>query len=155
MPDVTDSHLYSTWETTPVRWGDMDAFGHINHATYFTYLETARMQYFIKIDLDRYGQNHEFGPVVASATCNFRRQVRFPATLQVGVRTSEVRTRSFMLEYVVLQLVGEQFEVVADGTTAVVWINITTGKAVALPEELQQAIHHLEAQRTGPVSTET
>ncbi|HNJ41404.1 MAG TPA: hypothetical protein PKZ53_13000, partial [Acidobacteriota bacterium] len=79
----------------------------------------------------------------------------FPATLQVGVRTSEVRTRSFMLEYVVLQPVGEQFEVVADGTTAVVWINIATGKAVALPEELQQAIHHVEAQRTGPVSTET
>lgn len=26
----------------PVRWGDMDAMGHVNNTVYFRYLETAR-----------------------------------------------------------------------------------------------------------------
>ena len=29
----------------PVRWGDMDAMGHLNNGTYFRYLETARIDW--------------------------------------------------------------------------------------------------------------
>ena len=29
----------------PVRWGDMDAMGHVNNAQYFRYLETARIDW--------------------------------------------------------------------------------------------------------------
>ena len=29
----------------PVRWGDMDAMGHVNNTVYFRYLETARIEW--------------------------------------------------------------------------------------------------------------
>ena len=30
----------------PIRWGDMDAMGHVNNTLYFRYLETARIAWF-------------------------------------------------------------------------------------------------------------
>ena len=33
----------------PVRWGDMDAMGHVNHALYFRYLEVVRLEWLCKI----------------------------------------------------------------------------------------------------------
>ena len=32
--------------TIPIRWGDMDAMGHLNNTSYFRYLETARIDWF-------------------------------------------------------------------------------------------------------------
>ena len=29
----------------PIRWGDMDAMGHVNNTTYFRYLETCRIDW--------------------------------------------------------------------------------------------------------------
>jgi acyl-CoA thioester hydrolase len=36
MPDLIQP-FYSS--QIPVRWGDMDAFGHVNNAMYFRYVE--------------------------------------------------------------------------------------------------------------------
>ena len=33
----------------PIRWGDMDMMGHVNNAKYFTYIETARIDWFTSI----------------------------------------------------------------------------------------------------------
>lgn len=30
----------------PIRWGDMDAMGHVNNTVYFRYLETVRIAWF-------------------------------------------------------------------------------------------------------------
>lgn len=30
----------------PVRWGDMDSYGHVNNTLYFQYLEEARVAWF-------------------------------------------------------------------------------------------------------------
>jgi hypothetical protein len=35
---------FSFWAEVEVRWGDMDAQGHVNNAVYFTYCETARIK---------------------------------------------------------------------------------------------------------------
>ena len=33
----------------PIRWGDMDAMGHVNNTVYFRYLETVRIDWFRSI----------------------------------------------------------------------------------------------------------
>jgi acyl-CoA thioester hydrolase len=29
----------------PIRWGDMDAYGHVNNTVYFRYMEQARVEW--------------------------------------------------------------------------------------------------------------
>jgi len=37
----------------PVRWCDMDAFGHVNNRVYFSYFEVARIDWWKKIMPER------------------------------------------------------------------------------------------------------
>ena len=60
----------------PIRWGDMDAMGHVNNTIYFRYMEIVRLEWRFKIGA---GPNpNGFGPVIVNAFCNFIRQLEFP-----------------------------------------------------------------------------
>ena len=48
----------------PVHWAELDAFGHVNNARYFTWFETARMELFQRIGLATAGMP-EIGPILA------------------------------------------------------------------------------------------
>ncbi len=133
---------YRRWITIAVRWGDMDAFGHVNNAKYFTYCESARISYFESIGISAQREATQRAPAVVTATCNFRRQVHYPATLDVGVRTAKIGRTSFTLDYG-LFLEGTD-ELVADGTSVVVWVDYAAQKSAPLPEDVKQKIRELD-----------
>jgi len=133
---------FKYWEDIVVRWGDMDALGHVNNAKFFTYFESGRLGYFAKLDLLRFRRHEYEGPGLVSATCHFRKQVRYPDTLEVGVRVSEMRTRSYSF---VLELYRKGTDVlVAEGTSVGVWVDYKAEKAVPLPEALRAAVAAFE-----------
>lgn len=125
-------------EPIVVRWGDMDAMGHLNNAKYFTYCESARMSYFAAIRMMEHREHELQGPVLAAAHLNFRRQVRYPAELEVRTWTAEIGRSSFRMEYEIADRAsGER---VADGHGVVVWLDYGTGRPAPLPEGLSEAI---------------
>lgn len=126
-----------------VRWGDMDAFGHVNNAVYFTYCESARIRYFDEIPLERYREAEEHGPALVSATVNFRAQVHYPASLEVGARVTSLGGRSFTHEYVVFRAGSE--EIVADGTSVSAWVDYAAGRSIPLPAALKERIRAIDA----------
>lgn len=121
-----------------VRWGDMDAYGHVNNATFSTYFETARMKFFEAVDVFKYKEGERHAPAIVSATINYRQQVLYPAELEAGIRCVKVGTKSFTLEHHLFRAGTD--EVVADGTTVIAWVDYAVGKAVALPEALKEAL---------------
>lgn len=132
---------YELWIPIDVRWGDMDAFGHVNNARYFTYCESARIAYFAAVDLETVKEEPKHGPALVTATCNFRQQVHHPASLDVGARVSRIGRTSFGLDYLILLRGTDQ--VVADGTSVVVWIDYGAGQPIPVPEELKRRIRQL------------
>lgn len=125
-----------------VRWADMDSMGHVNNAVYFTYCESARMRYFDAVDMFEHQEQESHGPALAAANLNFRQQVRYPAELEVGVRTVSLSRRSFELDYAIFRKGTE--EVVADGSSVVAWVDYDAGKAIPLPQALRESIQHFE-----------
>ncbi len=138
---------FKHWESVTVRWGDMDALGHVNNAKYFTYCESARISYFVAIGLWKYREHDRQGPAVVTATCNFKQQLYYPAILDVGARVSEIRNRSFTLEYIVYRQGTD--ELVADGSSVVVWVDYDANQAIPLPKELRAAIQLFEERDQG------
>jgi acyl-CoA thioester hydrolase len=125
-------------EPVRVRWADVDSMGHVNNAKYFTYCESARMSYFAAVGLEAFRQGGRFGPALAAANLNFRRQVRYPAELEVRTRVSKLGRTSFTMEYeIVAAGSGER---VADGAGVVVWVDYPSGLPEPLPEGLRAAI---------------
>lgn len=133
---------FKFWEEVVVRWGDMDALGHVNNAKFFTYAESGRLGYMAKLDLMRFRRHEYEGPGLVSAVLNFRKQVRFPDVLELGVRVSEMRTRSFTFS---IEMYRKGTEVVvADGLSVGVWVDYRAEKAVSLPEALRAVVIQFE-----------
>ena len=129
-------------EPIAVRWGDMDSMGHVNNAKYFTYCESARMSYFAAVRMPEHRETPTQGPALAAANLNFRRQVRYPAELDVFTRVVEIGRSSFKMEYLLVQ--RDTGERVADGHGVIVWVDYATGTSNPLPESLRRAIREYE-----------
>ncbi len=127
---------FTSWWPVTVRWGDMDALGHVNNTLYLQYVESARIGYFEGIgwSMERFAAEGR-APMIVSQTFHYRRQVTYPADLEVGVRCGEIRQRSFILEYGVFRRGTD--ELVGNGSTALAWTDMSAGRAVELPEELR------------------
>jgi acyl-CoA thioester hydrolase len=120
----------------------MDSMGHVNNAKYFTYCESARMSYFAAVRMNEHREHDRQGPALAAAHLNFRRQVHYPAELDVRTRVSEIGRSSFKMEYeIVLRNTNEP---VADGHGVLVWVDYGTGRPTPLPESLREAIRRYE-----------
>ncbi|MFQ6676529.1 MAG: acyl-CoA thioesterase, partial [Fidelibacterota bacterium] len=76
------------------RWKDMDAVGHVNNATYLTYLESARIHYVMKRGLTD-EKTDEVPFIVASIKIDFLKPVVHPAVLFVGQKIVRVGNTSF------------------------------------------------------------
>ena len=143
---MTDHRTHPTradfqyWWPETVRWGDMDAMGHVNNVIYLQYLESARIGFF-EARMGWTGRDEgggRQGPVVVSQTFNYRRQVYYPAELEVGVRCQEIRSRSFVLAYGVFRKGTD--ELVGDGSSVAVWLDYDANKSMEIPPELRRAL---------------
>ncbi len=140
----SQSHLptradFQFWWPVTVRWGDMDAMGHVNNVTYFRYLESARVGYFDAIGWPvRSDSGERQSPVLVSQTFNYRCVVVYPDELEVGVRCEEIRNRSFVLAYGMFRKGTDTL--IGDGTSAAVWMDYRAGKAGELPQALRDAL---------------
>ena len=123
------------WTKLPVRWSDLDSMGHVNNATYFTYFEAVRIRFFDDgIDLNSFRTHARQGPVVVTATCNYRRELRYPATLDIGLTIAAVSARSFTFGY---GIYPENDDIlIADGSSVAAWVDLEQGRAMALPQGL-------------------
>jgi acyl-CoA thioester hydrolase len=115
----------------PIRWGDMDAMGHVNNTTYFRYLETVRIDWARSIgcDPDPKGQ----GIVIVNAFCTFHKQLEYPGDILVKMYVSDVGRSSFD-SWATIERVDDPGVVYASGGATTVWVDFPAQKSVPLPE---------------------
>ncbi len=123
------------WFPLEVRWGDMDAMGHVNNAVYFRYCESARIALLRRLDIKGRAEGHAQGPVLVTTACDFKREVKYPATLDIGVRVEAVTRRSFALQYALFFAETDDLAAVARSVNA--WVDYAEQRAVELPDELR------------------
>ncbi len=139
---------FPVWISIPVQWGDQDAFGHVNNVIYFRWFESARITYGRQIGLAETGEGKKIGPILAAITCHYRRQLKFPDTVQVGARITRIGRSSLTMEH---RLVSESLRAVAaEGDSTLVTFDYLAQKSVALPDHLRARIEQLEGRTFQP-----
>lgn len=115
----------------PIRWGDMDAMGHVNNTTYFRYLETVRIDWVRSIGCqpDPQGQ----GVVIVNAFCTFYKQLEYPGDIVVMMYVSDVGRSSFE-SWATMERVDDPGVVYAAGGATTVWVDFPKQKSVAIPD---------------------
>ena len=117
--------------TVPLRWGDMDAMGHINNTLYFRYMEIARLEWIFKTGASTSLSGE--GPVIVNAFCNFLRQLTFPGEARVTLHVAEPGRSSFET-YHTIERVDEPGVLYAEGGARVVWTDYSAKKSAPLPD---------------------
>jgi acyl-CoA thioester hydrolase len=122
----------------PVRWGDIDSFGHVSNAVYLRYLEECRAVWMESVP--SHWQGAEAGPVVANININYRRPLFWPQDIEVTLKPLSPGRSSIKLEHEVRGLSREskEPELFADATCTLVWIDKKSGEAVPLPTSIRE-----------------
>lgn len=115
--------------TQPIRWGDMDAVGHVNNTVYFRYMEQARIEWLISVRAD--WESHKgFGPVIVNASCTFLVPLVYPGEVEVRMYVGDPGRTSIGSFYDLL-MGGKKY---AEGAAKIVWIDLATGRSAPLPD---------------------
>ena len=124
------ARIYST--PIELRFADLDAYGHVNSAVYFTYLETAR----IKLFGDFFREVSEQGifTVVARAECDFKIPIMLHDEVIVTLWVAKTGRSSFELKY---RLHDSQDRTYATARTTMVCFDSIKSTTVAIPESLK------------------
>lgn len=122
--------LYS--KTYVIRWDDMDAFSHVNNATYFTYLQECRFDWLLShnIIIDP----TTFGPIVGEVGCKYLRPITYPAEIVVELYFSHKTGRKIYLEHIIRDKNTPEI-IYATATATVLWIDFTTGRSILPPPQ--------------------
>lgn len=120
-----------------VRWGDMDAYRHVNNARYMTYLEQARLAWLDTLDKSWLGPH--CAPVLAAALVNFRKPITWPAAVEVILDCRKVGTSSVTVGHRIVDL-KQPDTLYCDGHTVLVWMDPASGKPVPLPDVIRNAV---------------
>lgn len=132
MPNLAKKLVHTTRMT--IRWGDMDAAGHVNNAVYFRYLEQARIDWMSSIGCGPDGAGE--GPVIVNAHCTFLRQLKYPGEIEILTYAGAPGRSSFetMQE---IRRVDTPEVLAAHGGAKVVWVNYAQEKSVALAPQMR------------------
>jgi acyl-CoA thioester hydrolase len=120
-----------------VRWGDLDAFQHLNNVAFQRYFETAWIQY--RSQLDFFGDpfaDSFFGMVLAEFHISYRAPVRFDETLEVELTITDVRRSTARVGFEMR--VGDRL--CADGYGTYVGYDNRNRRAAPLPEQFRKKL---------------
>lgn len=118
----------------PIRWGDMDAYGHVNNTVYFRFMEQARVEW-----IEEQGmvvRPGGIGPVIINASCTFLKPMNYPGSVEVRTYAGHAG-RSSLPTHVEMLIDGELY---AEGAAKIVWMDTQTGKSAPIPEDVRAVL---------------
>jgi len=87
-----------TKKTIEVQWGDIDAAMHVNNVVYLKWVESARVDYLIKMNNGMLVNEEQIGAVIAWLDCKYIRPVTFPDQVRLETSKKEILTEKIVLE---------------------------------------------------------
>jgi acyl-CoA thioester hydrolase len=121
----------------PIRWGDMDAMGHVNNTVYFRYMETIRIDWFRTIECNLNPQGE--GPVIVNAFCNFYKQFEYPGDVLARMYVSDPGRTTFE-SWCTMARADRPDDVFAAGGATTIWVDFPKQKAVTLPDWMRAIV---------------
>ena len=123
--------------TIPIRWGDMDAMGHVNNTLYFRYCEIVRLEWLHHVGAAP-NPNGE-GPVIVNAFCNFIRQLEFPGDVLARHYVANPGRSSFDT-YITLERTDSPGLIYAEGGSKTVWTDFKAQKSMPMPDWMRELV---------------
>jgi acyl-CoA thioester hydrolase len=134
---VTDLFRHHT--RLEVRFRDIDAFGHVNNASFVTYLEQARVRFLI--DVLHVNVVHTLPVILAALQVDFRSPILFGQDVGIGTRVDWIGTTSLSMSHRMTANGPDDDpeRVVAEASTVLVAYDYETERPMRVPEDWRTA----------------
>jgi acyl-CoA thioester hydrolase len=136
---VTDAYRHRT--PVQVRFRDVDAFGHVNNAVFFSYVELARIRYLLDV-LEPPQPFHDLPLILARVELDFRSPIEFGEEVAVETRVDRIGRTSFGMSH--RMTAGADSRLVAEAQTVLVSYDYDTARPVAVPDDWRRRIGAFE-----------
>jgi acyl-CoA thioester hydrolase len=124
-------------QKTPIqiRFNDIDMMGHVNNATYITYFELARLNYFDALTKDdvKIDWINE-GVILAKIEMDYKQPVLLEDKVFVYSWVSRMGSKSFDMSCSIVRIVNGVEVEAAKGLAIIVCFNYKTHESIAVPE---------------------
>lgn len=127
-----------------VAFRDIDAFGHVNNAVFFSYMEYGRVKYAMKLFEGTVLQTEgllDIPLILVEATCTYRSPAFLGETLTLGIGLSRFGRTSFDLVY---RFVGQDGRLVAHGKTIQVMYDYVANSPFPIPAAVHTRVDALQ-----------
>src|ERR1700758_3111093 len=92
----------------PIRFSDLDFYGHVNNAIYLTYFEIARSDYWREVV--KWDWNHN-GIILARSEVNYLKPITREDQIACYVRTTRIGNSSFDVMHVLVKITDDGEEI--------------------------------------------
>lgn len=120
-----------------IRWGDLDAYNHLNNTAYFLYVQEARFELMRHYNLS-YDGKAQSAPILLHTSFSFKKQVNYPETILIETYLVKVERKKVFLEHVVKSATHPDL-IYGLCEALVMWYDFERNVTVNPPEE----IYHL------------
>lgn len=125
-------------QAIPIRFADIDALNHVNHAVTLTYCETVRCDWFAA---NGHPSMADLPFIIASAHVDYKAPIPKTARLEVAMSVPRIGTKSWDFAYEVRD--GEAGTVFATATTVQVAYDYKAGRSHEVPADLRRRLEAL------------
>jgi acyl-CoA thioester hydrolase len=126
-----------------VRWGDLDALGHVNNAVFLTYMEQARITYMNEQHLWD-GSDSGLGVIMARIALDYKLPLIAADEVHVFSRCVRLGNRSFEIEQQIIRIRDGQQAISAQGTTTGVAYDYRLNQSVPIPAAWRERLKAYE-----------
>ncbi|MSO92564.1 MAG: acyl-CoA thioesterase [Rhodospirillales bacterium] len=131
--DLTDVKSFGHWVTVTLRPSDVDSWNHINNVVYSAFFAAGRTQFMREIlEVDSTGK---LDFVLASVKIDFRRELQYPGSVDVGTRILRIGNSSMTLGHGLFR----DGQLSATAESVVVCRDRGTRKVKPVPDEARRA----------------
>jgi acyl-CoA thioester hydrolase len=93
---------YTTSMRLRIDWSEVDSFGHVNNLAILRYAQTARLNYMEETGMMQFHTETGIGPVLASTSCQFKKQLFYPGQVTVNTVVDHIKNTSFHMRHTIL-----------------------------------------------------
>ncbi len=127
---MTDEYRHRT--VVQVRFRDIDAFGHVNNAVFFTYVELARIRYLLDV-LQPSTKFDRMPLILARVELDFRSPIAFGEEVTVETRVDRIGRSSFDMRH--RMTAGPEARLAGDVQTVLVTYDYAEARPMPVPEQ--------------------
>ncbi len=138
--------LYKHKLNITVRFSDLDAMGHVNNATFLTFLEEARFAFFravLKSDRDYLN----FEAIIARIEIDYKNQICLDDKVVVYTRCPKIGVKSGDIENLIVVEKGTENKIAAFALSKLVTFDYKRGVSIPISDYVRKALEEFEGRK--------